>query len=58
MGRKKNNSRLKFTFEILPPGTLQRNSNSSTLTPTERWEEISSTCVEIIAESQNQVVDN
>ncbi|MBN2367604.1 hypothetical protein JXC34_01190 [Candidatus Woesearchaeota archaeon] len=44
-------SKKKFdiTFEILPPGTLHRNSSENSDSPSERWEEITDICAKIIA---------
>ena len=40
--------KIKISYEILPPGTLKRNSLNNVNTPKNRWEEIIDVCVRVV----------
>ena len=54
--RKSKREKIVITCEILPPGTLKRNSYADvTRNPQYRWEEIVELCSKVIAENSKEI---
>jgi len=58
-GKKRKGRKMKrhsFTWELLPPGTLNR-KDADGQTPKDRWQEIISTCSQVMTESNTKEFD-